>query len=506
MVLLLITFQNMIILIVEIRRKINSMKSLVSITPLLMLTASAWLVSALVGSQASYSEPATPTKFLSNFGLKMPEIFSFAKFRQTYNKNYGSPIEESHRNKLFLPRAFQTFVSFAEYMSGLSEKYLSLNHMSDMTVAEREQLFMPPNSIYLSDGEHNPLVCSKQTVEDQMESIEDIERRFVEIEQHKNENPEYAQIAAQLEIASAAARKRKRRSTDGDHGSAKHDSIQASPSLLSGMIGFVKNPVAATKRAMSYPGRPDEVLLDHRQSNCFAAVKDQGTCSSCYIFSIMALFEYYHCKQKSELLTFSEQYVLDCGDEADDGTAGCRGSYVKTTAMFAQKFGLELDTHYPYSAQALTCPYTKSVETSALMGHTRVRRANLIELSRDKRTSRNIGKWLREKGPLIIGVKVDPRFIDYGGGVDRPKNRCYPLHAMVLVGEGIEGGQKYWLTRNSHGNDWGLDGYYKLSKNVDPDLITKIAHLEVDFGDKNTNYDERKFRSLLEVARQKKSK
>lgn len=71
-------------------------------------------------------------------------------------------------------------------------------------------------------------------------------------------------------------------------------------------------------------------------------------------------------------------------------------------------------------------------------------------------------------GPITVGIDADhASFLFYSSGIyDEPS--CNPenlSHAVLLVGYGSEGGQDYWIIKNSWGTGWGEGGYMKLLRN-----------------------------------------
>ena len=88
----------------------------------------------------------------------------------------------------------------------------------------------------------------------------------------------------------------------------------------------------------------------------------------------------------------------------------------------------------------------------------------------------DIKREIMKNGPVISNMEVYTDFLTYKSGIytkgeDVPK--FSGTHSIKIVGWGVEDGSeeepnkgnKYWIIENSWGEDWGINGYAKISAN-----------------------------------------
>jgi cathepsin B len=94
---------------------------------------------------------------------------------------------------------------------------------------------------------------------------------------------------------------------------------------------------------------------------------------------------------------------------------------------------------------------------------------------------RDIYHW----GPCSTGLVIHEDFLEWNGkGVYEwdKKSGVVGGHAVVLMGWGEEGGKKYWIVRNSWGEDWGDKGYFKVLRGenhceIEENVFTGIPNI-----------------------------
>jgi len=191
--------------------------------------------------------------------------------------------------------------------------------------------------------------------------------------------------------------------------------------------------------------------VDWRSMGAVNGVKDQGSCGSCWAFSSIAAIEGRHAISSGNLLSLSEQQLVDCS--VLYGNLGCNGGFMDNAFKYAQTHAIELESTYPYAGVKQTCAYSSALGQVTVSGYTDVAPNDPDQL-----------KAAVASGPVSIAIEADKfAFQLYSSGVFTNTNCGTTLdHGVAIVGYGVEGTQEYWIVRNSWGPSWGENGYIRI--------------------------------------------
>ncbi|KAJ8921567.1 hypothetical protein NQ315_010472 [Exocentrus adspersus] len=179
-------------------------------------------------------------------------------------------------------------------------------------------------------------------------------------------------------------------------------------------------------------------------------VKNQGQCGSCWSFSATGAVEGAHAKKTGELVSLSEQNLMDC-DTAD---AACNGGDMTNAFNYIAKHGIESEANYPYKAKQSACKFSSSKVAAKISGYKRVAASETA-----------LRDAVGNIGPIAVGISAD-KIQNYGGGVfDNKACNGEINHGVLVVGYGNADGKDYWLVKNSWGTGWGEKGYFRLVRN-----------------------------------------
>jgi hypothetical protein len=220
------------------------------------------------------------------------------------------------------------------------------------------------------------------------------------------------------------------------------------------MLGFLERKRPAVKEVFT----SGEVFadVDWVSAGAVTPVKDQKQCGSCWAFSTTGGMEGAHYVSSKELLSLSEQQLVDCSGAF--GNQGCNGGLMDNAFKYAEKTALALETDYPYTAKNGKC---KTV-TGALKvtGYTDVAHSETALAA------------ALQKQPVSIAVDARTWQTYSGGLYSGCSSRVSLDHGVLLVGST---GSTEWKVKNSWGPGWGESGFIRLAQGKNECGLTNSA-------------------------------
>ena len=203
---------------------------------------------------------------------------------------------------------------------------------------------------------------------------------------------------------------------------------------------------------------------DWRSQGRVSAVKDQGSCGSCWAFSTVANLEGLYYAGKGVMKTLSEQMLVDC----DTSDSGCNGGLMEYTFTWLKNNGgIMTDTDYPYKGTKQTCKSDKSKYVA--MKVTGYKKLGSSSSTWSPVDEGQIKEFLYTTGPLAVALNANPLQTYSSGVLDKTSAQCSSSginHAVTMVGYGYDSSSRldYWLVKNSWGKSWGESGYFRIRR------------------------------------------
>ncbi|OHT02180.1 Digestive cysteine proteinase 2 [Tritrichomonas foetus] len=234
------------------------------------------------------------------------------------------------------------------------------------------------------------------------------------------------------------------------------------PSEYRSLLGA--NPPDISKPAFSRPSDKQNKInapdsFDWREKGVINSIRNQGNCRSCWAFSTISSCESSYAIKSGQLLSFSEQNLVDCCSEC----YGCNGGWPDKAVdhiCFVQGGQLNSQKDYPYTGIEGTCKYDSSKAIGEITGYQGIWPGS-EEALQEKLVSLGVVSVCIHSGTS--------EFMSYSGGIfDLPTcSQTFLDHAVNVVGYGTENSVDYWIVRNTWGVEWGEEGYVRMSRNKD---------------------------------------
>ncbi|MCK5679974.1 hypothetical protein KAI46_04090 [bacterium] len=198
-------------------------------------------------------------------------------------------------------------------------------------------------------------------------------------------------------------------------------------------------------------------------------VRNQGSCGACYAFGACAAAEgAYNLATGSydeKCVDFSEAFIAFCLDPFYAGFDGCAGSdydYAELDSLL--KEGVCYEKQMPYNSLDTACSYGLKLPTVRFTSWHRLPCNDPVMIK----------AAIRYFGVVDVSVATSSAFDAYASGIYEDSkvdcktsysDLCYYVttdHVVALVGWDDNGGDGYWILRNSWGQDWGEAGYMRI--------------------------------------------
>ncbi|KAI9118331.1 hypothetical protein K1719_010663 [Acacia pycnantha] len=218
-----------------------------------------------------------------------------------------------------------------------------------------------------------------------------------------------------------------------------------------------KRRIAKTRsnRYASQVGDKLPEYVDWRKEGAVVQVKDQGSCGSCWAFSTVAAVEGINKLVTGDLISLSEQELVDCDTKYNEG---CNGGLMDYAFQFIiDNGGIDTEEDYPYHAVDGQCDhYRKNAKVVAIDGY------EDVPVNDEKALKKAVANQ-----PVSVAIEAGGReFQLYVSGVFTGRCGTALDHGVAAVGYGTENGVDYWIVKNSWGSSWGEEGYIRMERNV----------------------------------------
>lgn len=198
--------------------------------------------------------------------------------------------------------------------------------------------------------------------------------------------------------------------------------------------------------------------------------RDQGQAGTCWEHSTSSCASAANAITNGKMLEFSVQLINDCvNSKYGYQSQGTQGGIPSEAMDFMVKFGVELESAYPYTQTDGTCQKSKHPVVAHFSQYVSVQGSDEDAML----------KALSQQ-PLSVAINADV-LQSYSEGIVMESDCSSDglNHAVLVVGSGVDEqtGTSYWIVQNSWGDSFGetvsgMGGFFRLQRGASDPLGT----------------------------------
>jgi len=231
---------------------------------------------------------------------------------------------------------------------------------------------------------------------------------------------------------------------------------------------FFKDPSAAGSSSLPETFNPIEQFDAGWPSGCVGAIRDQGSCGSCWAFSAVEVLADRFCiwSGGSTHVVLSPQALVSC--DHYDNCAGCGGGTEAGAWAWMMNPGVVPESCFPYQDSNAPCPPTCTTgENLSLYKATNAYGVPYTSMMPE----------MTNHGPVQACFEVYADLPHYSGGVyQHTYGAALGGHCVKIIGWGVYQGIPYWTVANSWGTGWGpYGGFFMIRRGVNECTIEQYV-------------------------------